>query len=53
MDTLRSSNTEPIIRIYAEAATEKEAKDLIIKVKKSSMMQSVSNYIDHTNFTKK
>ena len=30
---LRSSNTEPIIRIYAEAATEKVAKDLIVKVK--------------------
>ena len=30
---LRSSNTEPIIRIYAEAATEKAAKDLIVKVK--------------------
>ena len=30
---LRSSNTEPIIRIYSEAATEKEAKDLIVKVK--------------------
>ena len=30
---LRSSNTEPIIRIISEATTEKEAKDLIIKVK--------------------
>ena len=30
---LRGSNTEPIIRIYAEAPTDKEAKDLVIKVK--------------------
>ena len=30
---LRGSNTEPIIRIYAEAPTDKEAKDLVVKVK--------------------
>ena len=30
---LRKSNTEPIIRIYAEAKTKNEAKDLIFKVK--------------------
>ena len=30
---LRKSNTEPIIRIYAEAATSKEAKTLIQKLK--------------------
>ena len=30
---LRGSNTEPIIRIYAEALTYEEAKDLVIKVK--------------------
>ena len=30
---LRSSNTEPIMRIYAEAASENVAKELVIKVK--------------------
>ena len=30
---LRSSNTEPIIRIYAEGPSEEEAEDLIFKVK--------------------
>ena len=30
---LRGSNTEPIIRIYAEAPTYEEAKDLVVKVK--------------------
>ena len=30
---LRSSNTEPIMRIYAEGTSEKEAEDLIFKVK--------------------
>lgn len=30
---LRKSNTEPIIRIYAEAKTSREAKDLVEKVK--------------------
>ena len=30
---LRSSNTEPIMRIYAEGPSEKEAEDLIFKVK--------------------
>ena len=30
---IRASNTEPIIRIYAEAATEKKAEELIIEVK--------------------
>ena len=30
---LRGSNTEPIMRIYAEAPTDKEAKDLVVKVK--------------------
>ena len=30
---MRTSNTEPIIRIYAEAPTESEAKELIDRVK--------------------
>jgi phosphomannomutase len=30
---LRSSNTEPIIRIYAEAPLKKDAEDLVLKVK--------------------
>ena len=30
---LRSSNTEPIMRIYAEASSEDEAKELVVKVK--------------------
>ena len=30
---LRSSNTEPIMRIYAEAVSEDAAKELVIKVK--------------------
>ena len=30
---LRSSNTEPIMRIYAEAASEDEAKELVTLVK--------------------
>ena len=31
---LRSSNTEPIIRIYAEASSEQEAQELILKIKR-------------------
>ena len=30
---LRKSNTEPIMRIYAEAPSNKEAKELILKIK--------------------
>ena len=30
---LRSSNTEPIMRIYAEATSEQEAQELILKIK--------------------
>ena len=31
---LRSSNTEPIMRIYAEASSEQEAQELILKIKR-------------------
>ena len=31
---LRSSNTEPIMRIYAEATSEQEAQELILKIKR-------------------
>ena len=34
---LRKSNTEPILRIYTEAATEKEANELADRIKRRLM----------------
>mgnify|MGYP003314275703 CR=1 FL=1 len=46
---LRKSNTEPIIRIYAEAPYKNQALELIDKIKSLIWVNSVSNLIDHTN----